>query len=114
MARFGLPINGLDDFEAEVLPGRWNGHPVPLVPHDYATQIAEAVGDPKPEPYVGLRPYDGLCWQILCRECGGPMVLESGQIGDLCADQYGGTYRVWRLGKFWDCVRGCGWCEEAR
>ncbi len=63
--RFGLPINMLDDFEAERAEQDWNGFPVPLVAHDYAVQIAEAVGDPVPEPYEGLRPYDGLCWEIV-------------------------------------------------
>lgn len=67
---FGLPINSLDNFEAERAAQDWNGFPVPLVAHDYAVQIAEAVGDPIPEPYEGLRPYDGLCWQVLCRDCG--------------------------------------------
>jgi hypothetical protein len=71
--RFSLPINGLDSFEAELRPELWNGFPVPLVAHDYAIQIAEAVGEAAPEPYEGLRPYDGLAWQILtaCPKCGG-------------------------------------------
>ena len=63
--RFGLPINGLDHFFAEVAPDRWNGFPVPMVLHIYAVQIAEAVGDDIPEPYEGLRPYDGLCWTFI-------------------------------------------------
>jgi hypothetical protein len=69
-ALFGLPINGLDNFEAEVANIRWNGFPVPLVPHIIAVQIAEAVGDPVGDPYEGLEPYNGLCWQLLCPECG--------------------------------------------
>lgn len=69
-ATFGLPINMLDNFEAELAAERWNGFPVPLVPHDFAVQIAEAVGDTKPEPYEGLKPYDGLRWNLLCPECG--------------------------------------------
>ncbi len=68
--RFGLPINMLDNFEAERAEQDWNGFPVPLVAHDYAVQIAEAVGDPLPDPYEGVRPYDGLCWEIVCAECG--------------------------------------------
>src|SRR3990167_10574536 len=70
VAFFGLPINMLDDFQAEVSPERWNGFPVPLVPYYYAAQIAEAVGDEPPAWYEGLKPYDGLAWQVVCPECG--------------------------------------------
>jgi hypothetical protein len=66
---FGLPINGLDNFEAEIAPAHWNGFPVPLVAHDVAVQIAEAVGDDVPAPYEGERPYDGLCWRTNREAC---------------------------------------------
>lgn len=63
-AIFGLPINGLDNFEAPRALENWNGFPVPLVAHDIAVQIAEMVGDPPPDPYEGLQPYGGLCWKV--------------------------------------------------
>lgn len=72
-ALFGLPINGLDHFEAERADRDWNGFPVPLVSHDYAIQIAEAIGDPIPAWYEGDQPYDGVQWQIIetaCPWCG--------------------------------------------
>lgn len=65
IAEFGLLIDVLEVFEAPVAPDRWNGFPVPLVDWQIAVAIAAAVGDSRPTPYLGLRPYDGLQWQIV-------------------------------------------------
>lgn len=79
-AQFGLSLGAAAlDFEAELAPERWNGFPVPLVAHDYAVQIAEAVGDPAPESYDGLRPYDGLQWEI----SGRPVFLSGDDVRQL-------------------------------
>lgn len=65
-AQFSLPLGAaVLDFAAELAPDSWNGFPVPLVAHDFAVQIAEAVGDPIPAPYEGEQAYDGLCWEIV-------------------------------------------------
>lgn len=110
----GLPINGLDNFEATLAPGDWNGFPVPLVAHDYARQIAEAVGDPIPQPYEGVQPYDGLQWQVLCPECGGVMEFEpNGVIDEPCFTRFMQIIRKARPASYWTCT-ACEHCEEVR
>ena len=109
--RFGLPINGLDDFEAPLAAERWNGFPVPLVGHDVAVQIAEAVGDLAPAPYYGLKPYTGLCWQVLCPACGGEMTLEEGAIEEPRLTRFMKIVRKVRPAVFWACG-ACEHCEE--
>lgn len=116
LARFGLPINGLDNFEAPLASEDWNGFPVPLVGYDYAKQIAEAVGDPIPAPYFGLRPYDGLCWQVaaICPQCGGDMELvpaSEGVINEPCLNARMEIVRLSRPASFLACT-ACEHCEE--
>lgn len=109
-ATFGLPINMLDNFEAALAPGR---HPVPLVSHAYAVQIAEAVGDPKPAAYRGVKPYEGPDWSVICPECGGVMTKEEGVIGEIVMSTGLRAIRKARPAVFLACWT-CEHCEEVQ
>lgn len=115
MVFFSLPINGLDDFEAPVAPKRWNGFPVPMVSYAYAVEIAMAVGDDLPEPYEGLKPYDGLCWEIgkVCPLCASPLTLERGVINEPCLSPTLQIVRRSRPCRMWACYV-CEHVEEVR